>query len=140
MIALFHSRNPSPERTRSLPLPVLIPSGRLFCTFVQNHGIDSTNLSCPAHFTSKFMVDEVRDVSFFVSYKLPPAVKLFGKQFAFGRVTGKQFVSLSSCFTDQMLALSYNGDNQFGAKLKPVLPDVFVVDAGSDFFSEALVM
>ena len=85
------------------------------------------------------MVDEVRDGPLFVSYKPAPAIKFFCKQYAFGLVTGKQFVALSCRFTDQVLSLASNRDHQIGAKLKPVLPEVFVVDAGPDFFREARV-
>src|SRR5438067_334827 len=59
----------------------------------------STQLLRPPHFTSEFLVDEVRDTSLSVSDKLSLAVKFFGKQFAFSIVSGKQLVSLTSSFT-----------------------------------------
>src|SRR6266851_9129184 len=40
----------------------------------------STNLFRQAHLVPEFIVDEVRDASLFVSYKLSSAVKFFGEQ------------------------------------------------------------
>ena len=46
----------------------------------------------------EFIVDEVRDASLFVSYKLSSAVKFFGEQFAFRLELKRLFQKLPGCF------------------------------------------